>query len=212
MFSVVVLHRQLASFSCQINTHISQRRPSSRHAGDGGRRPSHVNKQMHCGWSVAAHDGLHQRDVRPRWRREAGGSSCFHPNLVPHDYSQFHSRWFFTETDGGSQMPKYRWERSEVGGESWEGEGWEASPLTPLHHRGLGDAPPWVWAAAGWWGMKGAAVDVAVGAAVRLCVDPAVARRLPWSLYTPKDSIHTGEHISWSSNEKWRHTAEYWTL
>lgn len=113
-------------------------RHSSRHASDGGRRPSHVNKQMHCGWSDAAHDGLHQRGVRPRWRHEAGGSSCFHPNLVPHDYSQFHSRWFFTETDGGSQMPKYRWERSEVGGESWGGGGVRGQPTHSTSSPGFG--------------------------------------------------------------------------
>lgn len=56
----------------------------------------------------------------------------------------------------------------------FKGEGWEASPLTPLHHRCLGYAPPWVWAAAGWWGMKGAAVDEAVGPAVRVHVDTSV--------------------------------------
>lgn len=58
----------------------------------------------------------------PWWTLSAGAmspltvkgwsSSCSHPNLVPHDYSQFHSWWFFTETDGSSQMPKYRGERS----------------------------------------------------------------------------------------------------
>lgn len=190
MFNVVLLNRRVALFGGQTKqqTHMYKECQAIVQLPSGRRRPPpHINKQMHSGRGAAAHDRLHQWDVRPHWRHEAGGSSCFHPNLVPHDYSQFHSRWFSTETDGGSQMPKYRWERSEVGGRKLKGEGWEASPLTPLHHRWLGYAPPWVWAAAGWWGMKGAAVDAAVGAEVHLRVDPPLAQWLPPTLHTPQN-------------------------
>lgn len=101
-------------------------------------------------------------------------SSCFHPNLVPDDYSQFHSRWFFTETDGSSQMPKYRWERSEVGEKVKGGQrgGGARGLVTPLHHPCLGYAPLRMWPAAGWWGMKGAAVGAGLGAPVCLLRRP----------------------------------------
>lgn len=96
----------------------------------------HVNKQCIVGdcstlWWTSSAGSMIPLTVRG-W-----SSSCFHPNLVPHDYSQFHSRWFFTETDGSSQMPKYRWERSEVGekvkgGERGRGERASHSTSSPV--------------------------------------------------------------------------------
>lgn len=39
----------------------------------------------------------YQQDPWAHWQRRS--SSCSHPNLVPHDYSQFHSQWFFFHSD-----------------------------------------------------------------------------------------------------------------
>lgn len=47
---------------------------------------------------------------------QSRSSSCSHPQPPFHMIIlNFTVDGFFTETDGSSQMPKYRWERSEVG-------------------------------------------------------------------------------------------------
>lgn len=38
--------------------------------------------------------GLYQQEPWVHWQWRGWSSSCSHPNLVPHDYSQFHSWWF----------------------------------------------------------------------------------------------------------------------
>lgn len=59
---------------------------------------------------------------------QSRSSSCSHPQ--PRStwlFSISQSMAFFTETDGSSQMPKYRWERFEMGDKvRGETEGWSA--------------------------------------------------------------------------------------
>lgn len=62
--------------------------------------PSSASEKCACvtaailfhGWRPAP---LYQRDPWVHWQDRAGAQAAPIPNPVPHDYSQFHSRWLF---------------------------------------------------------------------------------------------------------------------
>lgn len=129
---------------------------------------------MFCGWLF-----------NPWWTLSAGAtspstvkgwsSSCSHPNLVPHDYSQFHSRRFLLRQTAAAKCQSTE-ESAQRWGRKLE-RGRRDRLVSQLHHQCLGvevicecDLLP----GARWRGMRGDAWSVGLTVQAWLYVDRPV--------------------------------------